>query len=141
MAEQTLLLIKPDAVERSLIGRILGRIEEAGLRVCRLKLVALGAPEARHFYRVHQGKPFYEGLVGYISSGPLCAAVLEGEGAIRRLREVIGATDPAQAAPGTIRQEFGLDMRRNAVHASDGPQSAVEEIAFFGLTLRRDEGA
>ena len=141
MIERTLLMIKPDAVERGLIGEILGRVEAAGLRVARLKLVALEPAEARRFYRVHAGKPFLDGLVEYMSSGPVAAVVLEGEGAIARLRATVGATDPAAAAPGTIRREFGLDLRRNAVHASDGPQTAAEEIAFFGLTLRRDEGA
>jgi nucleoside-diphosphate kinase len=139
--EQTLLMVKPDAVERGLIGKILGRLEDAGFRVARLKLVALDPAEARRFYRVHEGRPFLDGLVEYMSSGPVAAVVLEGEGAIARLREITGATDPSRAAPGTIRRDLGLDVRRNAVHASDGPQTAAGEIAFFGLTLRRDEGA
>jgi nucleoside-diphosphate kinase len=141
MVERTLMMVKPDAVERGLVGRILSRVEEAGLRLRRLKLVALAPDEARRFYRVHEGKPFLDGLVAYMSSGPVCAAVLEGEDAIRRLREIVGATDPAQAAPGTIRRDFGVDLRRNAVHASDGPATAIEETRFFGLTLRVDAGA
>src|SRR5512137_2962011 len=100
--ERTLLMIKPDAVERGLTGAILGRVEGAGLRVARLKLVALEPAEARRFYRVHEGKPFLEGLVEYMSSGPVAAVVLEGEGAIARLRATVGATDPAAAAAGTI---------------------------------------
>jgi nucleoside-diphosphate kinase len=139
--EATLLMIKPDAVARGLIGAILGRIETAGLKVRRLKLVALEPAEARRFYRVHEGKPFLDGLVDYMSSGPVAVVVLEGETAIGRLRGLVGATDPAAAAPGTIRRDFGIDVRRNAVHASDGPQTAAEEIAFFALTLRRDGGA
>jgi nucleoside-diphosphate kinase len=139
--EETLLMIKPDAVARGLIGAILGRIESAGLKVRRLKLVALDPIEARRFYRVHEGKPFLDGLVDYMSSGPVAVVVLEGETAIGRLRALVGATDPAGAAPGTIRRDFGIDTRRNAVHASDGTQTAAEEIAFFALTLRRDGGA
>jgi nucleoside-diphosphate kinase len=139
--ERTLLMIKPDAVERGLTGAILGRVAAAGLRLRRLKLVALAPDEARLFYRVHAGKPFVEGLVEYMSSGPVAAVVLEGEGAIGRLRQLVGATDPALAAAGTIRRDFGIDLRQNAVHASDGPQTAAEEIAFFALNLRRDGGA
>lgn len=136
--EETLLMIKPDATGRGLGGRILAQIEAAGLTVRRLKLVRLIPDEAREFYRVHAGKPFVEGLIDYISSGPVWAAVLEGEQAIPRLREMVGATDPAQAREGTVRQQHGLDLRRNAVHASDGPTSAETEIAFFGLTPDRD---
>ncbi|MBD3237299.1 MAG: nucleoside-diphosphate kinase [Candidatus Eisenbacteria bacterium] len=136
--QKTLLMIKPDATERALGGRILARVEEAGLRVERLKLVRLRDAEAREFYRVHAGKPFLEALVAYIASGPVWAAVLSGEDAIARLRELVGATDPARAAPGTLREAFGCDLRRNAVHASDGPESAAAEIGFFGLTEERD---
>ena len=103
--------------------------------------MALAPAEARRFYRVHEGKPFLEGLVEYMSSGPVAVVVLEGEAAIGRLRGIVGATDPGGAAPGTIRRDLGIDTRRNAVHASDGPQTAAEEIAFFALTLRRDGGA
>jgi len=140
MAERTLLLIKPDAVGRRLTGKILARVEAEGFTIVRLKLMRLTPQEARRFYAVHEGKPFLEKLVAYVSSGPLCAVVLEGEGAIGRLRALAGATDPAQAAAGSLRREFGLDTTRNAVHASDGPATAAEEIAFFGLTLARHGG-
>jgi len=140
MDERTLLIVKPDAVERRLGGAILARLEEAGLRVARLKMVRLSPREARRFYRVHEGQPFLDDLVEYMASGPIWAVVLEGEGAILRLRERIGATDPEAAAPGTIRRLHGLDRRRNSVHGSDGAESAAEEIAFFGLDLSR-EGA
>jgi nucleoside-diphosphate kinase len=136
--QQTLLMIKPDATERGLGGRILAQIESAGLTVRRLKLVRLSPDEARELYRVHTGKPFLDGLVDYISSGPVWVVVLAGEKAITRLRQLVGATDPSQADDGTVRRQFGLDVRRNAVHASDSPASAATEIAFFGLTVARD---
>jgi nucleoside-diphosphate kinase len=138
MNQQTLLIIKPDAIGRNLGGRILARIEEAGLRIVRLKMVRLSAAEARRFYHVHEGKPFLDGLVAYMSSGPAWAAVLEADEAIPRLRALAGATDPAEAPPGTIRRDFGEDKRRNSVHASDAPATAAEEMAFFGLTLARE---
>lgn len=131
MVERTLLIIKPDAVERNLIGRILARVEEVGLAVRRLDLVRLTPERARQFYHVHEGQPFLEGLVGFMSSGPSVCCVLEGEAAVSRLRQLIGPTDPKQAAPGTIRAEFALDVRRNSVHGSDSPASAAAEIPFF----------
>jgi len=133
-------MIKPDAVARGQAGAILARMEAAGFRLRALKMVRLAPDEARGFYHVHAGKPFLEGLVTYMSSGPVVAMVLEREDAIRELRRVVGATDPAEAAPGTIRRDFGVDKSHNAVHASDGPQTAAEEIAFFGLTLAREAG-
>lgn len=136
--EETLLMIKPDAVAQKLTGRILARVENAGLELRRLKLVSLSQPEAREFYRVHAGKPFLDGLVEFISSGPVCAAVLAAPGAVARLRDIVGATDPASAAASTLRREFGTDVRHNAVHASDSRESADVEIRFFGLTLSRD---
>jgi len=139
--ETTLLLIKPDAVGRNLIGRILARVEAKGLAVRRLKLVKLTPAEAGEFYRTHAGEPFYEALLEFMASGPICAVVLEAEDAIGRLRRLAGATDPAAAEEGTIRRIFGLDGRRNSVHASDSPASAAEEIAFFGLTLDRERPA
>jgi len=131
-------MVKPDAVGRGLTGRILARVEAEGFAIRRLKLVRLSPDEARIFYAVHAGKPFLERLVEYISSGPLCAVLLEREDAIARLRAIAGATDPAEAAEGTIRREFGVDKTHNAVHASDGPGTAAAEKAFFGLTLARD---
>ncbi|MCK4303205.1 MAG: nucleoside-diphosphate kinase [Candidatus Eisenbacteria sp.] len=138
MLEQTFTMIKPDSVERGETGRILARMETAGLVIKRLKMLHLSPEEARQFYHMHAGKPFFEHLVAYISAGPVCAVVLEKEDAIRELRALVGATDPAEADEGTIRREFGLDNRRNAVHASDAPETAREEIAFFGLTLSRE---
>jgi nucleoside-diphosphate kinase len=132
------MMVKPDAVERNLIGQVLARVEGAGLRIARLRMVHLKPEEARRFYRVHEGKPFLESLVSFMSSGPVAVLVVEGEGAIARLREVVGATDPAKAAPGTIRKDFALNIERNSVHASDAPETARDEIGFFdlGLSLR-----
>jgi nucleoside-diphosphate kinase len=136
--EQTLMMIKPDAVQRNLIGRILERVEGAGLRVARMRMVHLSPAEARSFYRVHQGKPFLDSLVSFMSSGPIVILVVEGEGAIGRVREIVGATDPAKAAAGTIRKDFALNIEKNSVHASDALDTAKEEIAYYnlGLSLR-----
>lgn len=136
--EQTFTMIKPDAVARGQSGQILARMEAAGFAIRRLKMVQLRPEEARQFYAVHASKEFFDGLVAYMSSGPICVAVLEKENAITDLRALVGATDPAQAAAGTIRKEFGIDTRRNAVHASDGVETAREEIAFYALTLNRE---
>ncbi len=138
MVEQTLLLIKPDAVAQGLVGKILARVEGAGFAIRRLKLVALSSAEARRFYHVHKDRPFFTGLTDFMTSGPICAVVLEAEDAVESLRALVGRTDPTEAAAGTIRREFGRDTRHNAVHASDGPGSAAEEIAFFGLSLNRE---
>ncbi|MDM7917179.1 MAG: nucleoside-diphosphate kinase [Candidatus Eisenbacteria bacterium] len=127
--------IKPDAVRRNLIGEILSRVEEAGLGLRRLRMVALSESQAREFYKVHEGKPFLDSLVAFMASGPIVAAVVEGEDAIRRLADVVGATDPKKAAPGTIRADFGLNIEQNSVHRSDAPETAAAEIAFFGLDL------
>jgi nucleoside-diphosphate kinase len=136
--EETLLMIKPDAVGRNLTGRILARVEASGLALRRLKLVHLSADEARAFYRVHAGKPFLDDLAAFIAGGPVCAAVFGANDAVARLRRLVGATDPLQAAPNTLRRDFGTDVRRNAVHASDSRESAAGEVAFFGLGLARD---
>ena len=141
MMEQTYTMVKPDAVERGETGQILARYEAAGFVVRRMKTVKLSAAEAREFYSVHEGKPFLESLVEYMTSGPVCAMVLEREDAIQELRRLVGNTDPAKADAGTIRKDFGIDLGHNAVHASDAPETAAEEIAFFGLTLDRDARA
>jgi nucleoside-diphosphate kinase len=133
--QQTFLMIKPDAVRRNLIGEILSRIEAGGLTLRRMRMVHLTPAEARAFYRVHEGKPFLEPLVAFMASGPIVAAVLEGEDAISRLAALVGATDPAKAAPGTIRRDFGLDIEKNSVHRSDAVETAASEIEFFGLSL------
>lgn len=129
--EKTLSIIKPDAVRRNLIGEILRRFEAAGLRIAAGKLVRLTPDKARSFYEVHKERPFFAGLCTYMSSGPIFVSVLEGENAIAKNREIMGATDPAKAAAGTIRKDWGHDVEQNAVHGSDGPETAANEIAFF----------
>ena len=131
MVERTLSIIKPDAVARGLIGEILRRFESAGLKIVATKLARLSRSRAEAFYAVHKERPFYASLTEYMSSGPVVVSVLEGEGAIMRNREIMGATDPAKAAPGTIRRECGKDVEKNAVHGSDGSETAAWEIAFF----------
>jgi len=129
--ERTLVMIKPDGVSRNLIGKVISIFEEKGLRVVALKKVRLSKEQAKKFYIVHKERPFYESLTDYMSSGPVVAMILEGENAITRVREIMGATDPAQAEEGTIRKMFGLDKEKNTVHGSDSPESAKKEIAFF----------
>ena len=131
MVERTLSIIKPDAVERKLIGEILRRLESGGLKIVATKLTRLTPEQARTFYAVHKERPFFAGLCEYMSSGPILVSVLEGEGAIMKHREIMGATDPAKAAPGTIRREWGRDVEKNAVHGSDGGETAADEISFF----------
>ncbi len=129
--ERTLSIVKPDAVGRNLIGEILRKFEAAGLRIAAAKLIRLTPERAQGFYAVHKARPFFQGLCDYMSSGPILVSVLEGENAIAKNREVMGATDPAKAAAGTIRKEFGKDIEQNAVHGSDAAETALTEIAFF----------
>jgi len=129
--ERTLAIIKPDAVERNLTGEILRRIEEEGLKIVALKMVRISKREAEGFYDVHRERPFFDSLTDYMSSGPIVVAVLQGEGAIERWRNLMGATDPAKANPDTIRGTFGLSIEKNSVHGSDSPQSAAYEIPYF----------
>lgn len=129
--EQTLAIIKPDAVARRLTGKILEAIEESGLRIVALKMIRLSRAQAEGFYAVHRGRPFFESLTAFMSSGPAVALVLEGERAIGRWRELMGATDPAKAAEGTLRRRFATDIERNAVHGSDAPETAAFEIAYL----------
>ncbi len=129
--EKTLSIVKPDAVERNLIGEILRRFETAGLRIAAGKLLRLTPDRAQAFYAVHKERPFFASLCSYMSSGPIFVSVLEGESAILKNRDIMGATDPAKAAPGTIRKDCGKDVERNAVHGSDSSQTAATEIAFF----------
>ena len=131
MVERTLSIIKPDAVARGLIGEILKRCEAAGLKIVAAKLLHLSAEQARAFYAVHKERPFFASLTEYMCSGPILVSVLEGEAAISKNREIMGATDPAKAAPGTIRRDWGKDVEKNAVHGSDAPQTAQWEIVFF----------
>ena len=131
MVQRTLSIIKPDAVARGLIGDILKKFQSGGLTLVATKLTRLTPERARAFYAVHKERPFYASLCEYMSSGPILVSVLEGEGAIAKHRDIMGATDPAKAAPGTIRREWGKDVEKNAVHGSDGPETAASEIGFF----------
>ncbi|HKV55043.1 MAG TPA: nucleoside-diphosphate kinase [Candidatus Binataceae bacterium] len=129
--ERTLAIVKPDAVGRNLAGEILKRIEASGLRICALKSMHLTRTQAERFYEVHKERPFYGSLCDYMSSGPVVVAVLGGEQAIARWRDLMGATDPLKAAPGTIRKDLGVDVEKNATHGSDAAETAAREIAFF----------
>lgn len=129
--ERTLAIIKPDAVGKSLIGKIVAHLEEGGFVVRELRMERLTAERAREFYSVHAGRPFYESLVAFMTSGPCVPMVLEAVDAVGRLRETIGATDPAQAEAGTIRRLYAESVERNAIHASDSPENARREIEFF----------
>ncbi len=128
---RTLFIVKPDAVERNLIGRILAHVEEAGFRLVAGRYVRLTRDQAETFYAEHRERPFFGDLVAYMTSGPVFLTTLEGDGGPLRLREVVGATDPAQAAEGTVRKRFGVDKQRNSVHASDSTTSADRETKFF----------
>ena len=128
---RTLFIVKPDAVERNLIGRILAHVEEAGFRLVAGRYVRLTKDQAETFYAEHKERPFFGDLVAYMTSGPVFLTTLEGDGGPLRLREVVGATDPAQASEGTVRKRFGVDKQRNSVHASDSETSAERETKFF----------
>jgi nucleoside-diphosphate kinase len=129
--ERTLAIIKPDAVHRNLTGQIVARLETEGFIVLGLKMVSLSKPAAERFYQVHRERPFFASLTTYMASGPAVPILLQRDNAIEALRELMGATNPAQAAAGTIRQAFGLDVEKNAIHGSDSPASAALEIPFF----------
>ena len=130
-AERTLSILKPDATRRNLTGRINARLEEAGLRLIAQKRMLLSTAQAEAFYGVHRERGFFRDLVSFMTSGPVVVQVLEGEGAVARYREVMGATDPAKAASGTIRAEFAESLEANSVHGSDSAENAAQEIAFF----------
>lgn len=129
--ERTLSIIKPDAVAKNAIGEIVSRFENAGLKIVGLQMLRLSEAQAAGFYAEHKGKPFYEPLIQYMTSGRVCVQVLEGENAISLNRELMGATNPQEAAPGTIRADFAESIDANAVHGSDSPTSASREIAYF----------
>lgn len=129
--ERTLSIIKPDATARNITGKIIAKFEDAGLRIVAQKRIQLSAAQAGDFYAVHKERPFYNDLVSFMTSGPVVVQVLEGEGAIAKNREVMGATNPAEAAAGTIRAEFAESIEANSVHGSDAPETAAEEIKFF----------
>jgi nucleoside-diphosphate kinase len=129
--QRTFSIIKPDAVAKNAIGSIVAKFEAGGLRVVASRMVRLSEAQARGFYAVHKERPFYNDLVKFMTEGPVVVQVLEGENAIARNREIMGATNSKEAAPGTVRNEFGTDIERNAVHGSDAPETAATEIAFF----------
>jgi len=129
--ERSLVLIKPDAIERGLAGTIISRLEQTGLRLVAIKMLHLNKALAQRHYAIHRDKPFFDELVAYISSAPIIAAVFEGEGAVEVIRKKMGATDPAQAEAGTIRGDFGLDIGRNSVHGSDSAETAEAEVRLF----------
>jgi nucleoside-diphosphate kinase len=131
MIERTFAMIKPDAVERGLIGQVIARLEAKGLKVVAMRMLRVDRKMAERLYEVHRGKPFYDGLMEYSMSGPVVAMILEGDGAVKRLRQAIGATDPAKAEPGTIRHEFGLSVLKNVIHAADSPENAEREMRIF----------
>jgi len=131
MTERTLVFVKPDGVQRDLTGEIIGRFERVGLKIVALKMMTMSREFAEEHYAVHRGKPFYEGLITHITSGPIVAMVLEGEDATSRARNVMGATSPADADPGTIRGDLGIATELNLVHGSDCAETAQTEIAHF----------
>jgi nucleoside-diphosphate kinase len=129
--ERTLTIIKPDAVQKGVVGRVVARIEEAGFRILAARLVHLTPAQAAGFYIVHKDRPFFRSLAEFMTSGPCIPMVLELDQAIQRLRDLMGATDPAKAAPGTIRREFATSIEANVIHGSDSPESAAFEIPYF----------
>ena len=129
--ERTLVLIKPDGVQRGLIGEVIRRLERRGLRLVGMKFMQMSRALAEEHYACHKGKPFYEPLIGYITSGPIVAMVWESKDAIQIVRDTMGVTDPSKAAPGTVRADFALEIGRNIVHGSDGPGTAEKEIKLF----------
>jgi nucleoside-diphosphate kinase len=135
--ERTLVLLKPDAIQRGLAGEIIARLERRGLRIAALSLIQIEIALAEKHYAEHQGKPFYQGLIDYITSGPVIAAIFEGTRAVEVVRKTMGKTNPAEAEPGTIRGDLALEMGRNLIHGSDSLESAKREIAlFFGDSAR-----
>ena len=131
MTQETLSIIKPDAVERNLVEKIKEKFIENQLKIKKIKKIQISKEEAADFYKVHQTKPFYDKLCGYLSSGPIVVMILEGENAIQKNREIMGATDPKNAEEGTIRKEYGVSIDKNSVHGSDSPENAKKEISFF----------
>jgi len=129
--ERTLIIVKPDGVQRGLIGQVLSRFEARGFKLAGLKLMQIPRELAERHYAEHQGKPFYEGLVSFITSGPVVVGVVEGPGAIATVRAMMGATNPANAAPGTIRGDYAVTVSYNIIHGSDGPESAQREVGLF----------
>jgi nucleoside-diphosphate kinase len=137
--ERTLSIVKPDGVQKHLIGEVIKRFEERGLKVIAVKMVSLSKKEAEGFYAIHRGKPFFESLTAFMSSGPSVVMVLEGEEAISKTRELMGATDPKQAKEGTLRRQFAANIEKNVVHGSDAPETAAFEIKYFFNSLETFE--
>ncbi len=133
--ERTLSIIKPDGVRRALIGEVIKRFEQAGIRIAAMKMLHLSREQAQAFYSVHRERPFFDSLTEFMSSGPIVVMVLEGDGVIQKNRDLMGATNFKEAAPGTIRHDFATDIEKNVVHGSDGPATAQTEIAFFFSSL------
>ena len=131
MKERTLSIIKPDGVSRDLIGEVIRRLEAADLKITAMKMIKMAKEQAKGFYRVHEGKPFYESVTRFMSSGPCVVMVLEGEDVIKRYRKLMGATNYKEAEPGTIRREFATDIEKNVVHGSDSQENALFEINYF----------
>jgi nucleoside-diphosphate kinase len=137
--ERTLSIVKPDGVQKHLIGKVIKRFEDHGLKVIGLKMISMDKKEAEGFYAVHRGKLFFESLTTFMSSGPSVVMVLEGEGAISKTRELMGATDPTQAKEGTLRHQFATNIEKNVVHGSDAPETAAFEIKYFFNSLETFE--
>ncbi len=133
--ERTLSIVKPDGVQKHVIGEVIQRFESSGLKVVGLKMISMDKKEAEGFYAVHRGKPFFESLTTFMSSGPSVVMVLEGEGAISKIRELMGATDPKKAKGGTLRQQYATNIEKNVVHGSDASQTAAFEIPYFFNSL------
>ncbi len=131
MRQRTLSIVKPDGVSKGLIGEVIGRFEKEGLRVVALRMLGLVKEEAQGFYAVHQGKPFFDSVTDFMSSGPVVVMILEGEGAIQKVRRIMGATNPEEAEEGTIRRAFASSVEKNIVHGSDSPETAAFEISYF----------
>ncbi len=129
--ERTLSIVKPDGVGKGLIGEVVRRFEKAGIRICAMKMLRLTPDQAKMFYAVHLERPFFSSLTEFMTSGPIVTMVLEGDNVIQKNRELMGATNPKDAAPGTIRRDFASDVERNIVHGSDAPETAAQEIRFF----------
>ncbi len=129
--ERTLSIVKPDGIRNHILGEVIRRFQEAGIRIAAIKMIQLSKAEAQGFYAVHRERPFFDSVTDFMSSGPCVVMVLEGEGVIQRNRELMGATNPADAAPGTIRKDFATNIEQNAVHGSDAPETAAFEISYF----------
>ena len=136
MAQRTLVLVKPDGVKKGLTGEIISRLEKKGLKIAAMRMLQMDKALARKHYAVHDGKPFFAGLVDFITSGPIVAVVVEGEKSVEVVRKLMGETDPVKAAPGTIRGDYSLDIGENLIHGSDSEENALKEIALFFPDLK-----